>query len=1083
MKILELRFKNLNSLKGEWCIDFTDPEYVSHGIFAISGATGAGKSTILDAICLALYGATPRLGKITKSSNEIMSRHTGECYAEILFESQSGRYRCQWAQKKARSLPNGKLQDQQHQISHADTGQYIETKKSAVIGVVEEKTGMDFDRFTRSILLAQGGFDTFLKADIEQKSKILEQITGTEIYSEISRKTHERHRTEKESFEKLKAETSGIVILGSDQENQIQQNLEAHQAQEITLIACTTNTEKGIQWLANIEAFKKELYILSAEEGHLQERLEAFKLKRNTLEQALKAASMDGIYSALDTLRTQQANDQNALTIPEAELPELEADSRVQADSLENAELIHNKAKKEMKEASPLLQKIRSLDQAMAAQAKAIEENSARCTNEAVKIEFDQQKKIKEQQKRAETEKMLAQTEQYIKEHSADEWLVSGLTGIEEQVNHLISQQKEIDQKELSLKKANLRIETSSKNLKVATQQSIDCKQELKKTEGLLSEKKEILSTLLSNQLLREIRAEKEHLQREMIYINKIKELEDHRSKLEDGKHCPLCGAVEHPFAKGNVPVPDEIEKNIDALTQLIAKAEELEAAIKKLEVAETAAREKLNTIEKLEAGAAHEKIVATTNFDQLQDELKKLQSGFAQAQLAISKKLQPLGIIDIPEKDLTSLLLPLKSRLNAWQHQFQLKNNIEKQIALIDSEIKRLDAVIETQSQTLAENEESLKKLKTDHADGMENRHTLYGDQRPDDEESRLNKVMSHAEKEEAKARAQSTELQQKLMATQSRIEVLKKSIEQREPDLQKAEAAFLLTLEFSGFSEEKQFLEARLPREERASLSFQAKELDNAQTELKAKKKDREIRLTEEADKKVTDQSFEALGLKLNEHQKSLQEVRDTIASFKYKLSENAVAKERYKEKQLAIESQEKERDRWRKLDGLIGSADGKKYRNFAQGLTFEVMVAHANRQLEKMTDRYLLTRDEVEPLELNVIDNYQAGEKRSIKNLSGGECFIVSLSLALGLSKMSSKKVRVDSLFLDEGFGTLDEEALDTALDALSSLHQENKLIGVISHIPALKNRISTQILVQKQQGGRSIISGPGCKGPLC
>ena len=159
-------------------------------------------------------------------------------------------------------------------------------------------------------------------------------------------------------------------------------------------------------------------------------------------------------------------------------------------------------------------------------------------------------------------------------------------------------------------------------------------------------------------------------------------------------------------------------------------------------------------------------------------------------------------------------------------------------------------------------------------------------------------------------------------------------------------------------------------------------------------------------------------------------------------------------------------------------IGSADGKKYRNFAQGLTFELMVSHANRQLEKMTDRYLLIRDEQQPLELNVVDSYQAGEIRSTKNLSGGESFIVSLTLALGLSKMASQKVRVDSLFLDEGFGTLDEEALETALETLSGLQQDGKLIGIISHVSALKERISTQINITPVSGGRSSLSGPGC-----
>ena len=140
--------------------------------------------------------------------------------------------------------------------------------------------------------------------------------------------------------------------------------------------------------------------------------------------------------------------------------------------------------------------------------------------------------------------------------------------------------------------------------------------------------------------------------------------------------------------------------------------------------------------------------------------------------------------------------------------------------------------------------------------------------------------------------------------------------------------------------------------------------------------------------------------------------------------------------------------------------------------------MMIGHANRQLQKMTDRYLLARDDAQPLELNVVDNYQAGEIRSTKNLSGGESFIVSLSLALGLSHMASKNVRVDSLFLDEGFGTLDEEALDTALETLAGLQQDGKLIGVISHVPALKERTSTQILVISNNGGRSRVDGPGC-----
>ncbi|WP_041350707.1 SbcC/MukB-like Walker B domain-containing protein [Nitrosococcus watsonii] len=261
---------------------------------------------------------------------------------------------------------------------------------------------------------------------------------------------------------------------------------------------------------------------------------------------------------------------------------------------------------------------------------------------------------------------------------------------------------------------------------------------------------------------------------------------------------------------------------------------------------------------------------------------------------------------------------------------------------------------------------------------------------------------------------------------------------------------------------------------------LADKARALDERQTDLKARQKDRETRLATAMAQKVTDKSLEELEPQFKEQEESLKELRDIIAGLKHRLDENAAAKERIKEKQGAIEAQKKECRRWKNLHELIGSADGKKYRNFAQGLTFEVMLGHANRQLQQMTDRYLLIRDDAQPLELSVVDNYQAGEIRSTKNLSGGESFIVSLSLALGLSHMASRNVRVDSLFLDEGFGTLDEEALDTALETLAGLQQDGKLIGVISHVPALKERISSQIRVIPQTGGRSKIAGPGCGG---
>lgn len=642
----------------------------------------------------------------------------------------------------------------------------------------------------------------------------------------------------------------------------------------------------------------------------------------------------------------------------------------------------------------------------------------------------------------------------------------------------LLSKQKEIVQEEANQEKAVTTLERVTKSLDDCQKQCRTRKQELDDASIRLQQGKDALSQLLGDRLLREYRTEKETLLREMAFLTKIAELEDHRAKLEDGKPCPLCGATEHPFAEGNVPVPDETEQKIKALTKLISKAEDQEAAIKKLEEAEVTARKNLTEGEKQETAAANDKKAAEKSFAEVKEGLEKLRADFTARRQAVSAKLLLLGITEIPEMQVSSLLESLRARLNAWQAQVKKKAEIEKQIADLDSEMKRLDAVIETQSTTLAEKRERLETLKKDHTIGSDERKALYGDKNPDNEELRLNKTVSDAEDAEKKARDRHNELHQRWNTAKTHIESLKKRIDQREPELRKLEIEFSTALAPAGFSDEVQFLEARLTAEQRDELSTKAKKLDDNQTDLKARQKDRETRLATEIAKMVTNKSLEEMEPQFKKYEDSLKDLRNIIAGLKHKLSENTAAKERIKAKQTAIEAQKKECHRWENLHELIGSADGKKYRNFAQGLTFEMMIGHANRQLQKMTDRYLLVRDDAQPLELNVVDNYQAGEIRSTKNLSGGESFIVSLSLALGLSHMASKNVRVDSLFLDEGFGTLDEEALDTALETLAGLQQDGKLIGVISHVPALKERISTQIQVTPQTGGRSQISGPGC-----
>lgn len=219
--------------------------------------------------------------------------------------------------------------------------------------------------------------------------------------------------------------------------------------------------------------------------------------------------------------------------------------------------------------------------------------------------------------------------------------------------------------------------------------------------------------------------------------------------------------------------------------------------------------------------------------------------------------------------------------------------------------------------------------------------------------------------------------------------------------------------------------------------------------------------------------EKSAEAAGLR--EKARRLDEEAGALGQ---KLESDREARGRRQAEEAKIGAFRSEVERWRLLNELIGKQDGGKFQQFAQSLIFEQLIALANRSLRKFTDRYRLVSIEDSPLDFNVIDHYQCDEIRSVRNLSGGESFLVSMSLALALSQTAGEKLRIDTLFLDEGFGTLDEETLSHVLAQIQSLQSEGKLIGIITHVPNIETFVPLQIrLAPAERSGRSRITGPG------
>jgi exonuclease SbcC len=523
-------------------------------------------------------------------------------------------------------------------------------------------------------------------------------------------------------------------------------------------------------------------------------------------------------------------------------------------------------------------------------------------------------------------------------------------------------------------------------------------------------------------------------------------------------------------------------DENSRQLIQTIGILEATDAIEKKMVTLRNSQEKAKDSVAKLERAvqsAAHKKESA----EQLLDRLKKESAAELEQQEALLKTLrqetETYGITSLSVENFDKIHARLETLRAQWLSRNKQKTELEQKIAALEILIVHQAEQILKDEDDLSKQQKLLDGLLFEQDTLQRERRELFGTKKIDEEEARLAAAINSADKNLESARQKLSKGSQELNHLKAKRDDLEKALQSRGSMLNSAEQSFWARLKAEGFSDENNYNSACLSESERKILAEQERKLSGEKTEIESREREIKRKLEEERIKALSADPLAELKNAVEILTQTQSEARQEIGVIRQKFTDNALLKVQHQELVENIDAQKQECARWNLLHELIGSADGKKYRNFAQGLTLAVMIKYANRQLQKMTDRYLLVCAAEQALELNVVDSYQAGEIRSTKNLSGGESFIVSLSLALGLSQMSSRNVRVDSLFLDEGFGTLDDEALDTALETLASLKQDGKLIGVISHVPAIRERISTQIQVIPQTEGRSHISGPGCR----
>lgn len=997
MKILAVRLQNLNSLRGEWIIDFRLPPFDSASLFAIVGPTGAGKTTILDAICLALYHQTPRL-KTSPTSNELMSRHSSDCLAEVEFEVAGLGYRAFWSQRRARGQAEGNLQPAKVELARLD-GTILAEKTNEKLKLITELTGLDFGRFTKSMLLAQGSFAAFLNADANERAELLEELTGTDIYGRISEQVFSDAREQKTALELLQAKASATELLSAEQQQALTAELAAVKAQLSEQQHAINQQRQLLQWRQQLTA---------AEQALTHSRQEVTELKAEHARQQPRLARLQYHQPASKLAPLYQAVQQTTQRKQDLQSNQQQLQQNLQAGHTEQGVLLWQGW------------------QTLQAEQQRAKQQQNKLSEQQQTLQQQQQQLANELQQQTDTHKSLQQ--QLAK-------LASGAD-----VATLRRQQQQLRDRLYQLQQAGHLL---AQQLKWQQQQT-DLQQQLGSKQQQLAPLSEQLSTLRHRfkSLTERISDKKQLLAQQQL----IMQLSEHRANLQPQQPCPLCGSTEHPA----VSEYQQLDSSATA-KQLAATEAELTEVQRAGEAARTRQAELMTATEQLQQQAVRQQ----TELDELNSQLQPLLQDLTELSASA-------GNTEINEH-----LKQLQQQLTANEQQLSQLEQLQQQLQQLTTEqqqTERKQTEAAHQLALLARQQQSLTEQQQARSSELNN----WQQQWQALQQAAPTAAAAAASADLAALTSQLQQLQQQLQHYAGQQQQLQRQLEQATVEQQQASKQWQQAIAASTFNDEAAFLSALLSDAELTELSALQQQLQQAEIAANRLLADRQQRVDELAAQQLCSEAQPQLEQQLQQLEQQVQQLTEQQGQLQHQLSSDQQRRTARQSLLAEIEAAEQQLSLWQRLSSLIGSADGAKYRRFAQGLTLQQLVILANRQLQLLHNRYQLARHPTAELELQVLDTWQADAARDTKTLSGGESFLVSLALALALSDLVSNKTSIDSLFLDEGFGTLDADTLESALAVLDQLNASGKMIGIISHVEALKQRVPVQIRLEKQQG---------------